>query len=178
MRDILYLGSRTGEYIGDSNDVHIVTDADWTAAAEAALARGADPTAVSEAVANRAVSGSDLLGMSAVGDVQRISGIPRLKQDITKILLTERGLNPYPNYGTILPGLVGTRLNNPDTLSLVANEVISALRYQYLIETSQDLDEIIGQVRQLDVEFSSNSILITLQVETASKAQVALQFEV
>lgn len=178
MIDIKYLGTKTGEFVGDLNDIHFVTDADWTAAAAAALLQGADPAAVADAVANKATSGSELLKISAVGDIQIVLGSDRLKQDVTKILITERGLAPYPNYGTILASVVGARSSDTDVLSFVADDVITALKYQSLLERSTTLDEILGQIVQLDVEFSSSALLITLQLETAAKTSVDLQFTI
>lgn len=178
MKDLQYLGTGNGSLVGDLNDLHVVTHADWLAAAALALQQGADPAAVTAALASRETASSELLHMSAVGDVQTIEGTGRMVQDVSKIFLTERGLSPFPNYGTSLGSAVGASVTDPNVLSFVADEAVAAIRYQALIETSSAPEELIGQIKQLDAEFSTNTILLTLQLETTARTEVTLQFEV
>lgn len=178
MKDLRYLGSATGEFVGDLNDIHIVTDADWVAAETAALLRGADPILVAEAMAARAHSPSELLGLSAVGDIQYIDKSDRLKQDITKILITERGLMPYPNYGTLLPLLPATSPTDVNLLPTLSDDIIVAMRYLDLIETSTEDDERIGEITTLDLEFQNSTIAITLNYDTLARTLANIRLEI
>lgn len=137
MDDLKLLGSRTGEFVGDLNDVSFVN-----------------------------------------GDLDVVSGSDRLTQDMVKVLLTEKGLMPYPNYGSALPYLRGSNYNDPNLLSLVSDEVLTALRYLYLIEESSDTTERLGEITSLDVEASRSSILVTIAATTAARTAINLNLEV
>jgi phage baseplate assembly protein W len=137
MDDLKFIGSRTGEFIGDLNDIAIVG-----------------------------------------GDIDLVSGSDRLLQDMIKVLLTEKGLMPYPNYGSALPYLRGSNYSDPNLLSLVSDEVLTALRYLYLIEESDVKTEQLGEITTMDVEFSGSSILVTIAATTAARTAINLNLEV
>lgn len=138
MKDLLLLGSATGEFVGDNNDIRV----------------------------------------DANGDLVCIDGVTRVKQDVTKILLTERALVPYPNYGSLLPSLPGTRATNPSLLATLADDIIISLRYLTLSETSSVNEEQIGELLSLDLEFQSGAIVVTLSLNTLANTIADLRLEI
>lgn len=106
------------------------------------------------------INGDILLG--ADGDVQTISGIEKLKQDIIKILITEIGSNRYqPWYGSRLDErLIGTA---QDT-NMIVDEVYYAIgealdRLKKLQQAQQSMqgvtpDELIQSVQDIMVKKS------------------------
>lgn len=138
MDDIQYIGSRTGVYTGDFNDVSFTN----------------------------------------VGDLAVVSGPDRLKQDIIKILLTEQGLMPYPNYGTQLYTMRNVNPNDSRVLSDVAEDIESALRYLDALEPTTDLAERIGEITTLETSYADSAISILLEITTASRSSLNLTFQV
>jgi len=136
MYDVKYLGSRTGVYTGDFNDVSFTN----------------------------------------TGDLDTVSGSGRLKQDVVKILLTEQGLMPYPNYGTQLSFMRNVNPNDTRVLSDVADEVESALRYLDALEPSTDLSERIGEITSLETSYADSAISILLNITTAERTTIDLNF--
>ena len=112
------------------------------------------------------------------GDIITLEGIARVKQDVVKILLTENGLLPYPNYGTSLPSLPGIASGSTSLLNNVSSEVISAIQYLVLNEESQLPSEQIDSLTTLDVSYSNSAINIAMTIVTKDQAEVDAGFTV
>jgi len=112
------------------------------------------------------------------GDIATIDGAARVKQDMVKILLTETGLMPYPNYGSILPSMSGNTPYDTTLLNTVANEVISDIHYLINTETSQVLSEQISELKSLDVNYSNSQIQVAVVLLTKDNTEVAAGFSV
>jgi phage baseplate assembly protein W len=112
------------------------------------------------------------------GDLVTVEGADRVKQDIAKILLTENGLMPYPNYGTSLPTLPGNSQFSSDLLNNVSSEVISAIHYLVFIEESQVPAEQIDSLSSLDVSYANSAVNIVMTVTTKDKASIDVGFTV
>ena len=109
------------------------------------------------------------------GDIATISGYERVKQDIVKILMTEMGMMPYPNYGSNLNTIPNTSAYDPTLLDSVANEVISSVNYLVLAEESPDPTEQISEITTLDVSVNTN-VKIALSVKTKDNETLPLGF--
>jgi phage baseplate assembly protein W len=116
--------------------------------------------------------------IGADGDIVTLAGTARVKQDVVKILLTELGLLPYPNYGTSLPTLPGTESSDPSLLNSVSSEVISAVQYLVLNEESQVPSELIDSLKTLSVSYAASAINIAMTIVTKDQAEVDAGFTV
>ena len=116
--------------------------------------------------------------ITADGDIATIDGYARVKQDVVKIILTETGLMPYPNYGSSLPSMSGNTPYDTTLLNTVANEVISDIHYLVNTETSQQLSEQISDLKSLDVSYSNSQIQVGLVLLTKDNTEVAVGFSV
>ena len=113
--------------------------------------------------------------ITADGDIATVDGSGRVKQDVVKILLTEVGLMPYPNYGSSLPLLPGNTPYSPTLLNLVASEVESAIHYLTLVEDSPEDTERISEIRNLEVSFDTD-IHINFVIRTLDTNDIVLGF--
>ena len=113
---------------------------------------------------------------TADGDIAVIEGPDRVKQDVVKILLTETGLMPYPNYGSSLPSMSGNTPYSTTMLDAISNEVISDMHYLILGEESQVPSEQISELKSMDVSFSDNRVQLSLVVLTRDNTDIQLGF--
>lgn len=114
---------------------------------------------------------SNDLQFNMVNDLDTVEGIEKLKQDINKILLTERGTNTnFPLYGTALQTLIGNKVNFQVLKAKVHDEVVSALQVlQFINVNNPNPDEKPDTLEFLSIEQPSVSeIDITLNVITES----------
>ena len=112
------------------------------------------------------------------GDIAVLAGTDRVKQDVVKIILTETGLMPYPNYGSSLPSMPGNTSYDQTLLNTVANEIISDIHYLINVETSQVLAEQISELKTLDVTFSDNQIQAVIVLLTEDNTEILIGFTV
>jgi len=138
MDDLKYLGSKSGDFIGDNNDLVI----------------------------------------NELGDLVIVNGVDRLKQDIVKILLTPYTLQPYPNYGSLLPSLKGISVTDTSLTSRVTDDIITSLRYLDLGETSEVESERISEITTLTAEYALSTLNITLTILARNSEQFNFSFEV
>lgn len=114
----------------------------------------------------------------ANGDIVPVSLEDRVRQYVAKILLTEKGLMPYPNYGTNLGLIPNSTPYMTDLLNMVSNEVVAAVRYAILIEESTEEAEQISEIKNLDVNFQDNHVQVNLILLTRANTEVPLSFAV
>jgi hypothetical protein len=114
------------------------------------------------------------IDFNADGDIVMIEGVDRVKQDIVKMLQTEMGLMPYPNYGTNLMAVPGNTPYDSTLLNAIAGEIISAIHYQILNETSTLPNEQVAEIRKLSVDYSGSAITIDLSIWTRDQQEIVL----
>ncbi len=118
---------------------------------------------------------SNDLQLNAINDLDTLSGLDKLRQDINKILLTERGENTFfPLYGTELQSLVGGK-TNPDVIrAKIKDEVIGGLQtLQFLNRDNPDPDERPDVLELLDIQqIDTTQFEIQLSVITASNKSI------
>jgi phage baseplate assembly protein W len=86
--------------------------------------------------------------------LKTLSNIDKLKQDILKILITERGTNSEDeNYGSLLgQQLLGKKQTLATLYASIKREVLTTIKYyQELNEDNEDPDERISEVKSLEV---------------------------
>jgi len=111
---------------------------------------------------------------NADGDIVTLDGVDRVRQDIVKMLQTEMGLMPYPNYGTNLNAVPGNTPYDSTLLNAIASEIISAIHYQILNETSTQANEQVAEIRKLSVNYSGSAITIDLSIWTRDQQEIVL----
>ncbi len=116
------------------------------------------------------------LQLNTVNDLDLVSGIEKLKQDINKILLTERGENPlFPLYGTEAQSTIGTK-NNPDIIrATLTDEIIGGLQVlQFVNRTNPNDDERPETLETLEIEeLADDQFEVRISVITASNQRVS-----
>lgn len=119
--------------------------------------------------------GENDLILGTNGDFSVLDGTQRLSQDITKILITQRGTNAeLPLYGANIQSLIGQKLD-PQVLQgqLLAEVKDALLILQALNQTNPDLDQQIGILQSIQVDVSSSTQLtVSLTVITVSGKKV------
>jgi hypothetical protein len=123
-----------------------------------------------------ASEGFNDIEITADGDLAAVEGAARIKQDVVKILLTELGLMPYPNYGSSLPSLVGSDPFSTSLLDTVSSEVISNIHYLIFSEESQLLTEQIAEIKTLDVSFANGTVMVNMVLISRAAEEIALGF--
>jgi hypothetical protein len=107
------------------------------------------------------------LQLNSINDLDIVSGLTKLKQDINKILLTERGENTlFPLYGTELQSMVGGKVN-PDTIKAkIKDEIIGGLQtLQFINRDNPNLDEQPEILELLDIQSNKRvSTGVTVQL--------------
>jgi hypothetical protein len=119
---------------------------------------------------------SNDLQLDSINDFATISGIDKLKQDINKIMLTERGTNTnFPLYGTTLQSMIGTKVNFLNLKAKVKDEIISSLQIlQFINKDNPDPDERLDTLEFLSIEQPSiDSLDIKINVITESGKRIA-----
>jgi hypothetical protein len=114
---------------------------------------------------------SNDLQWDPVNDVDTISGVDKLKQDINKILLTERGTNTnFPLYGSALQTFIGNKVNFQVLKAKVHDEVVSALQVlQFINKDNPNPDEKPDTLEFLSIEQPSvDQIEVKINVITES----------
>lgn len=109
------------------------------------------------------------LQFGPTGDLDLVSGTEKLKQDINKILFTERGSNKFLDlYGTRLHGLIGSRIVLDNLKGVVKDDVVGALQLLALLNTeNQDPEEKPDTLEFLSVDRpASDQINVALSVIT------------
>lgn len=122
---------------------------------------------------------SNDLQLNTVNDFETVSGIEKLKQDILKILLTERGTQVnFPLYGTTIQSLVGAKVNFTTVQARIKDEVIGALQVlQFVNKANPNLDERPETLEFLSVEQPAiDQIEIQLNVITESGKKIVQGF--
>ena len=97
--------------------------------------------------------GNDLYLDYSAG-LKTLSGVDKLKQDVLKILLTERGTNSEDVlYGSnLLPLLLGTKQSLTGLYADIKREVIDSIKYlDELNINNEDPDERIYKIESLEV---------------------------
>ena len=113
----------------------------------------------------------------AKGNILVVTGENRTRQDVTKILLTEKGHPIWANYGSVLNTYIKTRNRGLTTREDVMNTVVEALSYLKHIQTSTILAENIDTIESLTVETVADTgyeITIVLLLENGDKLQIIL----
>ena len=116
-------------------------------------------------------------------DFALISGPQRKAQDVLKILVTRVQSNwAYPDYGSALPTLPGSRntqssAGNSVILSQITDSIQLALGFIQQIETSVDPTERLQNIVSLSVQQGSDSrtlnVLLVLQTESGNNITTA-----
>lgn len=122
---------------------------------------------------------SNDLQLNTVNDFETVSGVEKLKQEVLKILLTERGtqLN-FPLYGTTIQSLVGSKVNFTTVQARIKDEVIGALQVlQFTNKNNPNLDEKPETLEFLSVELIAiDQVEIKLNVITESGKKIVQGF--
>ena len=117
-----------------------------------------------------------ICNFDTVNDLEKLTGLVKLKQDINKILLTVIGNNIGNElYGTELQTYVGNKINLDYTKAKIKDDVIGALQVlQFINKENDNLDEIPDILQFLGItELNSNEFQIQLSVTTASGKNVS-----
>ena len=115
------------------------------------------------------------------GDLQIVQGVEKLKQDILKILKTERGNDTFsPIYGSFLQTFIGQKFDEEYIKAQVRDEIIETLRVlQFINKDSSNLDEQIDVLTILDIQrVSETGLDIQLTLTTLTGKEVSLGFSV
>jgi len=101
--------------------------------------------------------------------LQTITSFDELKQDVTKILMTELGLKYLDaDYGTTIISKLGSKLTFQSLYEYVRRDVIAAMTHlQTLNSTRTDPDERIKSIDSLNI-ISDNPTQIIVQVQFTS----------
>jgi hypothetical protein len=84
-------------------------------------------------------------------DLLLLDGVRRKTQDILKILLTRVTANLiFPNYGSELPNVVGSRATL-DVVDRISDSIVKAMGYLQAMETSTKPDERLKRILYLNV---------------------------
>jgi len=116
------------------------------------------------------------LQIDTLSDFASIEGIEKLKQDIKKILLTERGENDlFPLYGTNLQTLIGGKINFENIRARIKTEIVEALQVlQFINRENPNEDEQPDILESIRVEqIDPTSFDIQLSVKTVSGKSVS-----
>jgi hypothetical protein len=119
---------------------------------------------------------SNDIQFNKINDFDTLSGTEKLKQDINKILLTERGANTnFPLYGTILQSLIGEKNNFDFIKAKIKDEIIGALQVlQFINKENPNDDEQLDTLELLRIQqLTSDQIEIQLSVTTVSGKSVS-----
>lgn len=112
------------------------------------------------------------INYDANGDIICVENEDRLRQDIVKILITESGVLPYPNYGTILPLIPNNVRYSQEILDTIATSIIASLRYMTLGDSTANPRERISAVDNLDVTYQDAAVACNLKTTTQAKTTV------
>lgn len=121
---------------------------------------------------------SDLSFVSAEGgnvDLATVDLSDRVSQDITKILLTETGTLPYPNYGAGLSTYIYRTFNSIDILDQVQKAILSAIYYLIFREPSANPAERIGSIDDISVSYDDRTIVSDISLTTEKGAGINLE---
>jgi hypothetical protein len=119
---------------------------------------------------------SNDIQLSLLNDFEAVTGLDKLKQDINKILLTNRGSNSsFPLYGTDLQSLIGSKTNFQFIKAKVKDEVIGALQVlQYLNKDNPNPDEKPAVFEFLKIQqLNIDQVEIQISVITESNKRVS-----
>jgi phage baseplate assembly protein W len=95
-------------------------------------------------------------------DVKLIQGAEKIAQDVSKILLIERGTAPlFKNYGTVVSQYINGRKTTEMT-SEITNEIIYAISYVKQINKAEAIN--IDSIQKLDVKDTINGFEIILNL--------------
>jgi len=109
------------------------------------------------------------------GDINLLEGTDRVKQALTKLLLTPIGGKLSPNYGVNLKELLQNVVANPTFSEDIKNEIVYAVTYL----TEADLtEEVVGEVIQsidaIDILIQQNIAYVVLTVTLESGETITL----
>lgn len=99
----------------------------------------------------------------------------RLKQDVAKIMLTELGTAPYPNYGAGLANYIYRKFNSIDVLDNVQKDILTALYYLIFREPSTNPAERIGRIDDISVSYADQAITSEISITTEKGTGVNLE---
>jgi phage baseplate assembly protein W len=119
---------------------------------------------------------SNDIQLNKINDFDTLSGVEKLKQDINKIILTERGTHPtFELYGTILQSLIGSKNNFDFLKAKIKDEVIGALQVlQFINKENPNEDEQLETLELLRIQqLTTDQIEIQLSVITISGKRVS-----
>lgn len=122
---------------------------------------------------------SNDLQFDSINDFATVSGLTKLKQDIQKILLTEKGANTlFPLYGTDISTLVGQKVDINFIRAKLKQQIIDALKVlQYINRENPNLDEQLDTLQSISIEeISAGVIEVQLTVITASSKNLSTGF--
>ena len=122
---------------------------------------------------------SNDLQFSMVNDIDTVEGLDKLKQDINKILLTERGANTnFPLYGSALQTLIGNKVNFQVLKAKIKDEIISSLQVlQFINKDNPNPDEKPDTLEFLSIEQPSvEEIEVKINVITESGKRLVTGF--
>ena len=116
---------------------------------------------------------------SSLGEIQTVSGLDKLKQDVAKVLLTEIGANVYhPWYGSeltdsVIGGIADVSLTTQNAESTIneALENLAALQMQQRSQQNVTPQETIGAIKEIKVTREpSDPRLWTVSVTVLSRS--------
>lgn len=105
------------------------------------------------------------------GDFVVTEGVDNLNQSMAKILVTERGANPFfPLYGSLLQSFIGRNLNVDYFRARIKTDIIDSLRiYQFINKNNANLDEQIDTLDALKINLlSPDGLDVSFRVITSS----------
>jgi len=118
---------------------------------------------------------SNDIQFSTVNDLEVISGLDKLRQDIQKILLTVKGQNTFFDlYGSDLQSMIGGKVTEY-VRAKMSNETITALQVlEYINRENPNLDERPEVLESLEIQqVTIDQFEIRLSVITASQKSVS-----
>jgi len=115
------------------------------------------------------------------GDFKTLEGNPRVKQGVSKILITRQGsLTSFILYGATLKNFIFTNIFGEETRQGVINAVVQALSYYNTLETSTDPSELIDTIDALDFSQDSKDprktyIKLAITLKDGSKITITME---
>jgi hypothetical protein len=127
------------------------------------------------------IEGENDIYIGVNGDIETVTGNSKLKQDILKILLTERGNNLYSSiYGSQLQYYIGKKYDDEFIKSQIKTEIVNTLRvFQYLNKSNTNGDEAIDTLEYLSItKVGETRFDIKFQIKTMSGNTLGLGFSI
>jgi len=117
-------------------------------------------------------------------DLSTVNDTDYVKQQYAKLFISSVGNDPYfYNFGTYLPMLIFTDVNNTIIQNEITNTIIGAISYQLTIETSLMPSERVSAITDMQISEPTTptglstagcNVAITLQLENGASTIVSV----